>query len=154
MPSEFKHIRRVDFSDTDLAGIVHFPNFFKYLEAAEHAFFRSLGWSIVMDKHDPPLGWPRVHVSCDYLAPLKFEDEVETHLLISRITTKSLTYVFRMRKLNTRPPVEVAKGKLTVVCVTRDSSGTFVPLPIPPDIARKLEVAPETHLHPPPAHAP
>ena len=35
--------RRVEFAETDMAGQVHFSNFFRYMEAAEHAFFRSLG---------------------------------------------------------------------------------------------------------------
>ncbi|MEQ2009187.1 MAG: acyl-CoA thioesterase, partial [Limisphaerales bacterium] len=47
MASEFKALRRVEFSETDMAGIVHYSNFFKYMETAEHAFFRSLGFSII-----------------------------------------------------------------------------------------------------------
>ena len=46
MAYEFKVRRRVEFSETDMAGIVHYSNFFRYMEAAEHAFFRSLGLSI------------------------------------------------------------------------------------------------------------
>jgi YbgC/YbaW family acyl-CoA thioester hydrolase len=41
-------IHRVEFTDTDMAGIVHFSSFFRYMEVTEHAFFRSLGFSIVM----------------------------------------------------------------------------------------------------------
>ena len=54
---EFTITRRVEFSETDMAGIVHFSNFCRYMEHAEHAFFRSLDRSIV----DPALGigWPR-----------------------------------------------------------------------------------------------
>ena len=55
---EFNITRMVEFNETDMAGIVHFSVFFRYMEYAEHAFFRSLGSSIV----DPELavGWPRV----------------------------------------------------------------------------------------------
>lgn len=42
MPS-FQTSRRVEFCDTDMAGIVHFANFFRYMEAAEHELFRNLG---------------------------------------------------------------------------------------------------------------
>jgi len=77
MAYEFKLQRRVEFSDTDMVGIVHYSNFFRYMEAAEHGFFRSLGISIVTRHVDPPLGWPRVHAECDYKQPLRFEDEVE-----------------------------------------------------------------------------
>ena len=39
--------RTVEFSETDMAGIVHYSNFFRYMESAEHAFFRALGFSVV-----------------------------------------------------------------------------------------------------------
>ena len=46
MSYEFQITRRVEFSETDLAGIMHFSNFFRFMESAEHAFFRSLGFSV------------------------------------------------------------------------------------------------------------
>ena len=41
------------------------------METAEHAFYRSIGHSVVMKNADQPLGWPRVHAECDYFAPLQ-----------------------------------------------------------------------------------
>jgi YbgC/YbaW family acyl-CoA thioester hydrolase len=142
MPHEFKAVRRVEFSETDMAGIVHYSNFFRYMETAEHGFFRSLGFSIMTDHFDPPVGWPRVHAECDYLQPLRFEDEVEIHILVAAKKTKSVSYLFIFRKLNASPPVEVARGKLTVVCVTHDKDGRMKAAAIPKDIADKIEVAP------------
>ena len=46
MAYEYKMTRRIEFAETDMAGIVHFSNFFRMMEATEHAFFRSLGLSI------------------------------------------------------------------------------------------------------------
>ena len=140
MPSEFKITRRVEFSETDMAGIVHYSNFFRYMEAAEHAFFRSLGFSVVTRHSDPPVGWPRVHASCDYKQPLHFEDEVEVQMLVTEKKSKSLSYEFRFRKLNANPAIELARGKLTVVCVTRDSHGKMSATTIPKEIAEKIEV--------------
>jgi len=42
MSQTFKHRRIIEFRDTDMAGIVHFSNFFSYMEQAEHAFLRSV----------------------------------------------------------------------------------------------------------------
>ncbi len=141
MPSEFKIIRRVEFSETDMVGIVHYSNFFRYMETAEHAFFRSIGYSIVSNQTNPPVGWPRVHASCDFRQPLRFEDEVEVHMIVTEKKSKSLSYEFRFRKLNANPIVEVARGKLTVVCVTCDPQGKMTAAHIPPEIAEKIEVA-------------
>ncbi len=145
MPYEFRLTRRVEFSETDMAGIVHYSNFFRYMESAEHAFFRSLGFSIVTREVDPPMGWPRVHASCDYKRPIKFEDEIEIHLLVTGKKSKSLSYEFRFRKLNADPPEEVARGALIVVCV-RHEGGHMKSANIPAAIAGKIEVAPEEAL--------
>jgi YbgC/YbaW family acyl-CoA thioester hydrolase len=140
MPHDFKIQRRVEFSETDMAGIMHYSNFFRFMETAEHAFYRSLGYSVVMAHFDPPLGWPRVHAECDYFKPLRFEDLVEVHLLVKEKKSKSLTYVFRFYKLNgTRE--EVARGSLTVVCVAH-KDGTMRATDMPKELADKIEVAP------------
>jgi acyl-CoA thioester hydrolase len=145
MAFEFKIVRRVEFSETDMAGIMHYSNYFRFMETAEHAFFRSLGFSIVTEHVDPPVGWPRVHAQCDFKQPLRFEDEVEVHLLVSEKRSKSLSYVFRFRKLNATPPVEVARGSLTVVCVTH-SAGKMSASTIPPAITEQIQVAPSDAL--------
>src|SRR5277367_5478540 len=146
MAYEFKAIRRVEFSDTDMAGIMHYSNFFRFMETAEHAFFRSLGLSIVTNKVEPPVGWPRVRAQCDFKSPLKFEDEVEIHLLVSEKKSKALSYIFNFRKLNGPAPVEVARGSLTVVCVTKKADGKFSSTNIPTEFADQIQVAPAEML--------
>ena len=146
MAFEYKAVRRVEFSETDAAGIVHFSNFFRYMETAEHAFFRSLGYSVVMHQFEPALGWPRVKAECDYRQPLRFEDEVEIHLLVREKKSKSLGYLFKFRKLNAAPPVEIARGSLTVVCVTKGADGKMAATHIPKPFADQIQVAPEELL--------
>ena len=142
MAFEYKAVHRVEFADTDMVGIVHFSNFFHYMEIAEHSFFRSLGFSIVTRNIDPPVGWPRVHAQCDFRQPLHFEDEIEVHMLVSEKKSKSLSYVFRFRRLNPSPVIEVARGMITVVCVKKNSAGKMAATNIPKKIADKIEVAP------------
>jgi acyl-CoA thioester hydrolase len=142
MPCEFKATRRVEFSDTDMAGIMHYANFFRFMETAEHGFYRSLGFSVVLKDLDPPVGFPRVHAECDFKKPLRFEDLVEIHLLVREKKSKSISYSFRFRNLSASPPEEVARGIVTVVCVTHAPNGKMSAVPIPPEIAGKIEVAP------------
>ena len=141
MACEFKLTRQVEFSDTDMAGIMHFSNFFRFMEAAEHAFFRSLGTSIHAAGSE--LGWPRVHADCDFKHPLRFEDLVEIRLLVREKRKKSIIYTFIFRKLNEQPVREVARGTLAVACVKRDKRvGKMKGIPIPKAIGDKIEVAP------------
>jgi len=142
MAYEFKATRRVEFSDTDMAGIMHYSNFFRFMETAEHGFYRSLGFSVVMPQTDPRLGWPRVHAECDYKQPLRFDDQVEIHLLVKEKRSKSLSYLFRFKKLGGPVPVEVACGMLTIVCVAHFPDGTMKAVPIPPEFADHIEIAP------------
>jgi acyl-CoA thioester hydrolase len=139
-------MRRVEFSETDMAGIMHFSNFFRYMEAAEHAFLRSLGFSVELKGIAPGLCLPRVHAECDYLAPLRFEDEVEVRLLVARNTTRSLEYRFRFRRREGKRSDEVARGALTVVCARRRPDGSLRSAPLPKVIADRIRVAPKALL--------
>lgn len=146
MAYEFKAQRRVEFSDTDMAGIMHYSNFFRFMETAEHGFYRSLGFSVVDEKIHPRVGWPRVHASCDYRRPLRFEDLVEIHLLVTEKKSKALSFQFRFRKLSGSEAEEVARGALTIVCVSHAADGSMKATPIPAEIADKIEVAPAERL--------
>ena len=141
MAYEFKITRRVEFSETDMAGIVHYSNFFRYAEMCESAFFRSVGLSLRPPQAEHEVGWPRVHAECDYSQPLRFEDEIEIHLLVAEKAARKLTYQFRIRKLNAAPPVEVARGRIIAVCAVRDGHGMKAAT-IPAGIASVIEVAP------------
>jgi YbgC/YbaW family acyl-CoA thioester hydrolase len=141
MAHEFKMIHRVEFADTDMAGIVHFASYFRYMEATEHAFFRSLGFSIAMAERFQ-VGWPRVQVECVYTAPSRFEDEIEVHLRVREKKERALAYDFVFRRVSPGPVVEVARGSMTAVCVTRDSAGVIKSVPIPEPVARAIEAAP------------
>lgn len=148
MPYEFKSQRRVEFNETDMAGLVHFANFFRYMESAEHAFFRSLGFSVAMLGTNPPLGWPRVHARCDFMRPLFFEDMFETHLLVAEKRSRAITYQFRFYRLGGAEPEEVARGGLTTVCVAHGPEGGMKAVPIPHEIADQIQAAPPELLAP------
>ena len=121
--------RRVQFYETDAAGIVHFSTFFRYFEEAEHALWRENGLSI-FPPH-PTHGWPRVAATFDYRRPLRFEDEFEVHIAVTQLSGRSLTYGCRMI---CRGEV-VAEGSMTIACVQRDADHKMRAVPIPDAIA-------------------
>lgn len=145
MPSEFKLTRRVEFAETDMAGIVHFSNFFRMMEATEHAFFRSLGFTIHGHEDGTTIGWPRVSASCDYRAPLRFEEEVEIHLLVAEVRSRSIRYQFIFRKA--ADGSEVARGQVAAVCATVDkTTGKLAPVAIPEAVRALITPASATSL--------
>src|SRR5258707_11012424 len=92
MPPQFTYSRRVQFSDTDMAGIVHFSNFYRFMEEAEHEMFRSLGFKIVENQPDGSVvGWPRVRASCSFEAPAGYDELIDIDITVARVGVKSLT---------------------------------------------------------------
>lgn len=140
MPSEFRISRTVEFAETDMAGIMHFANFFYWMEACETALYRSLGLPLVSFVPGQVVGWPRVNVSCAYRAPLRFNDTVEVRLLVKKLNTRSITYLFQFRK----DGALCAQGEVTAVCVTAGAQGAMVSAPIPAEVRAKLQEAPES----------
>jgi len=133
MSIEFVITHVVQFSETDMAGVVHFSNYFRWMEEVEHAFFRSRGLSVHASEKDGHISWPRVTTSCDYLAPVRFEDTVTIKLRLGRIGAKSLSYEVDFHA----GPKLIAKAKLTSVCCAV-THASFTPIPIPKHIRDKL----------------
>ena len=129
-------MRRVQFYETDLAGVVHFSWYLRYMEEAEHALWRDAGLSIVPKDH--AVGFPRVAATIEYKAPLHFEDVVEVWIRISAITRRSITYASTITCGDGE--ITIATGTFTAVCVDK----TVRPLKsidIPADIRNRLAVA-------------
>ena len=96
---QFVTSRRVEFIDTDMAGIVHYTNFFRYMEQAEAEFFRSQGHLLASPQPDgSSVGWPRVSVSCSFKAPAFFNEVIEIRVEVHRRGFKSLTLGFEFHR--------------------------------------------------------
>ncbi len=137
----FSTERRIEFCNTDAAGIAHFSAFFPMMESAEHELLRSLGVS-VLSRHQagaqkkeaaPDPTWPRVAASCDFCAPAYFEDILTIDVDVARIGSTSVEYQFRFR----RDDVLIASGKISSVCCVLSESG-LKKVPIPESVRQRL----------------
>ncbi|MBZ0256493.1 acyl-CoA thioesterase [bacterium] len=140
MVSEYTHRRSVEFSDTDLAGIVHWSRFFVFMESCEHAFYRSIDYSVHMREGERYIALPRGEVTCRYSRPLQFEDVVDIQLRVKEIREKTVTYDFVFRRVEPGPEEEVARATLTVVCVAFQD-GKVKSIPLPERFRSQIEVA-------------
>lgn len=131
----FVHTRRIEFRDTDSAGIAHFSTFFNFMEEAEHAFLRSRGLSVVMHDSEGTISWPRVSARCDYRSAVKFEDVVTIEVAIARLGEKSVTFAFTFHAGERL----VAEGEITAVCCRIEAGKAPRGIPIPPEMRAKLE---------------
>ena len=134
MPQPYKTTRLVEFRHTDAAGIVHFSTFFAWMEEVEHEFIRRLGFSVFMKDDEGTISWPRVHTSCDFHAPIRFEDTVDIEISLEKLGASSVHYHFRF----TCKGQEVADGKMIAACCRVGQGARPRAIPLPETIANKL----------------
>ncbi|MBC2607586.1 acyl-CoA thioesterase [Pelagicoccus albus] len=136
--------RELAFYETDMAGIAHFSNFFRWMEITEHAFLKSLGFEPVVQEGDQFWGWPRVRASCDYHAPVRYGDRFQVHLFVKEIKQKSVVYFYRFRKVEADGSMTpMARAEMTSVYAGFDvPSQSMMALDLQTELLDKLEVAP------------
>jgi acyl-CoA thioester hydrolase len=134
MTAPFRTTHRVEFHETDTAQIVHFSNFFRFMEVAEVEFLRSRGLHVSW--HDGPMryGFPRVSATCDYFKPARFEDLLDVIVTLEKVGEKSVTYAHEFR----RGEDVLARGRITAVYVKVGEDHKLHAAAIPPDIRGKL----------------
>jgi acyl-CoA thioester hydrolase len=142
MASEYRFRRRVQFYETDAAGIVHFSWYFRYMEEAEHALWREAGLSI--HPPDAEIGFPRVSTSFEFHRALRFEQEFDVHLRVAAMTKKSIRYTCVL----TDGDIRIATGTLVTVCVRHRANEPMTAVEIPLEIAARIQVAPDPSASP------
>lgn len=140
--------RRVEFRDTDAAGIAHFSAFFVWMESAEHELLRHARVALVevvtepMDsavgKDDEPPGtysWPRVSAECDYKSAVRFNDELDIAVGLDKIGRSSVTWTFRFEQAGRW----IAQGRIVAVrCLLRPGVAPAA-VPIPNSVQTRLK---------------
>ena len=151
--SWFRCRRIVEFRDTDAAGIAHFSAFFFWMESTEHEFLRELGMRVVDNTpedeeslrqelaSDEGIGdelevsWPRVSVSADYKAAVRFGDTLDVFIAVAEQGSSSITYCFRFESSGNL----VATGTVVVVrCLMRRGMKPL-PVRIPAGISERMK---------------
>ncbi len=134
MAVTYRTKRIVEFCDTDMAGIMHFAAFFRYMESAEHELLRSWGFSIFDSFDGQSFSFPRVHAACEYFAPARSEDLLDITVAVERVGSKSIAYGFLFQ----RGEAEIARGNITCVCCRITAENPPESMAIPPLLAEKL----------------
>jgi YbgC/YbaW family acyl-CoA thioester hydrolase len=134
--TSFQTTRRVEFGDTDMAGIMHFSNFFRFMEVAETDFLRGRGLNVSWHADGVKWGFPRVSASCDYQKPAKFQDLLTIAVILEKVGTKSVTYRFEFTNQRSEP---IAVGRMTSVFCRSVGADHIEALDIPAELRAKIE---------------
>jgi YbgC/YbaW family acyl-CoA thioester hydrolase len=131
----FRYRRRVQFAETDLAGIVHFSWMFRYMEEAEHALWRAAGLSV--SAPGAAIVWPRVSATFDYRNPLHFEDEFDVIVRVDEVTRRSVRFAFVLERGDT----PIGSGTLTATSASRNGDGVLRSVAVPEEMVERLRAA-------------
>ena len=121
--------RRIEWMDTDAAGIYHWTTVFRLAEAAEAALHTALGIA------DFTFGaTPRVAVQASFARTLRFNDPVEVALEVTRLGRTSVEYALAIESEAGR----AAEGMVKSCLIDRESGRA---IPWPDEIRGKLSGA-------------
>ncbi len=130
----FTYERHVRFEEVDAARIVFFARFLHYAHEAMEALLGGLEGGYVRLVNDRRIGMPAVHVSCDFMAPLRFGDVALIEVRVPRIGNKSVTYRYEF----IRKGDGVHAATVEHICAVTDLEAMRA-VPIPDDVRRLLE---------------
>jgi YbgC/YbaW family acyl-CoA thioester hydrolase len=119
----FHYDIRIRFIDVDMTGRIHYTSLLRYFEAAEIEFLRSLNLRIE-DSLKSGIGLPRVHVECDYLGAIHYDDLLNFEVTVGKVGHSAFRLEFDVKKHDKT----VARGNFVIVAMDR-ASGRAVELP-------------------------
>jgi acyl-CoA thioester hydrolase len=113
----------VYYEDTDLAGIVYYANYLRYIERARTEMVREMGVDQVSLKAEHGVVFAVRRVEADYIAPARFDDDliVETH--ITNLTGARVVMQQDVR----RSDALLFQASVTIVALSEDGQPTRLP---------------------------
>lgn len=113
---------QVYYEDTDMAGIVYYANYLRFIERARSDWVRQLGIDQLKMKQDGIVFAVR-RVEADYLSPAVFEDSLVVHTTVKHLTAARMV----MAQSVMRADEVLFQADVTIVCI--GSGGRPVKLP-------------------------
>lgn len=121
---------RVYYEDTDLAGIVYYANYLKFIERARTEWVRSLGVDQGRLKAEAGIVFAVRRVEADYLSPARFDDEIVVETLPEAVTGARIV----LRQTVFRGETVLFASRVTLVALT----GTGRAARLPADVRRRM----------------
>jgi len=121
---------RVYYEDTDLAGIVYYANYLKFIERGRSEWVREMGIDQVAMKRDAGVVFAVRRVEADYLQPAKFDDQLDVSTTISTVSAARIV----LDQMVLRDDAVLYAAQVTLVAL--DAQGR--PTRLPAEFRRKI----------------
>ncbi len=89
---------RVYYEDTDLAGIVYYANYLKFIERGRSEWVRGLGIDQGRLKAETGLVFAVRHIEADFLSPARFDDVLDVETEPVRVGGARIVVAQRVRR--------------------------------------------------------
>jgi acyl-CoA thioester hydrolase len=133
----FEMTRRTYWSDSDPAGIVFYPNYFRFIEEAEEELFRAAGFDRFTLLQQNKVWMPRAEAFAKFIGPIKLGAAVRIRLYPKLQGEKTVRYDFEFIGESGE---KLTEGYVTVVCVDAARfRGTAIPDAIRTVILRAVD---------------
>lgn len=117
---------RIYYEDTDLAGIVYYANYLKFIERARTEYVRSVGIDQVALKAGNGIVFAVRRVEADYLSPARFDDELRVETSVQKVTAARII----LRQSVVRGETVLFDAIVTLVALTDSGKPTRLPADI------------------------
>lgn len=117
------HAIRVYYEDTDLAGIVYYANYLKFIERARTEWVASLGVDQVRLKAEAGIVFAVRRVEADYLRPAKFADDLVVETSLQSLGGARIV----LEQVVTRGGERLFASVVTLVCLGEDGHAARLP---------------------------
>jgi acyl-CoA thioester hydrolase len=117
---------RVYYEDTDLAGIVYYANYLKYIERGRTEYVREAGIDQVRLKADEGIVFAVRRIEADYSAPAKFDDLLDVVTQVESVTGARIT----MHQVIERAGEVVFEALVTLVALSENGRPARLPAEI------------------------
>lgn len=133
MPSTVSWDFTVAWGDTDAAGIVFYPNYFRWLDAAAHRYLTQLGFATDRLFGEEKIGFPLLETTLRFVSPLRFGDPVTVLTQCQDLSTKT----FHLQHTIQSKDRLVAQGQELRAWASLDGGGVRA-VAIPEEVRRAL----------------
>ena len=117
---------RVYYEDTDLAGIVYYANYLKFIERGRSEYVRARGIDQAALKADQGIVFAVRRVEADYLSPARFDDLLVVDTMITDLKGASIL----MDQSITRDGMTLFRAKVVLVCLNSAGRAQRLPGPV------------------------
>jgi acyl-CoA thioester hydrolase len=135
VPFPFQHNFRVRYAETDAQGIVFYGNYLIYFDTAIYEYLKNLEFNIEGHIVNTGADFHVAHVSADYQAPARFDDDLTVEIRVFHIGRSSLVFHCQVWLSKTQAPL--VTGKIVWVNVDQQTQRS---VPLPKDLISRIQV--------------